>query len=154
MSFWKILLVVAGSAVLGAEGAAKPNVIVIVSDDAGYNEFSMHGTKLFPTPRIDSIAANGVRFSNGYVSGSVCSPTRAGLLTGRYQCRFGHEFNIPPVYSDTNGLPLSETTVADVMRGAGYRTIALGKWHLGYEPKFHPMERGFTDYYGFLQGLI
>ena len=152
MSLWKILLVVAGSAMAAAGDAAKPNVIVIVSDDAGYNEFSMHGAKLFPTPRIDSIARNGVRFSNGYVSGAVCSPTRAGLLTGRYQNRFGHEFNIPPVYSDTNGLPLSETTVADVMRGAGYRTIALGKWHLGYAPKFHPMERGFADYYGFLQG--
>ena len=68
MSFWKILLVVAGFSMLGAEEVAKPNVIVIVSDDAGYNEFSMHGAKLFPTPRIDSIARNGVRFSNGYVS--------------------------------------------------------------------------------------
>lgn len=131
---------------------AKPNVVVIVSDDAGYAEFSMHGSKSFLTPRIDSIAANGVRFSSGYVSGTVCSPTRAGILTGRYQNRFGHEFNIPPAYSETNGLPLAETTLADVMKGAGYRTIALGKWHLGYAPKFHPMSRGFTDYYGFLQG--
>lgn len=129
-----------------------PNIVVIVSDDAGYNEFSMHGSTICPTPRIDSIAANGVRFSNGYVSGSVCSPTRAGLLTGRYQTFFGHEFNIPPVYSDENGLPLSETTIADGLHSTGYRTIALGKWHLGYAPKFHPMQRGFTDYYGFLQG--
>ena len=83
------------------EAAEKPNIIVIVSDDAGYNEFSMNGgNPLFPTPRIDSIAANGVRFSNGYVSGTVCSPTRAGLLTGRYQNRFGHEYNVPPVYSE------------------------------------------------------
>ncbi|MFN3151299.1 sulfatase-like hydrolase/transferase [Bremerella sp.] len=131
---------------------AKPNVVILFSDDAGYNEFSLHGAELFPTPRINSIATNGVRFTNGYVSGTVCSPSRAGLLTGRYQNRFGHEFNIPPVYSDSNGLPLEETTIADVMKQAGYQTVALGKWHLGYAPKFHPMERGFTDFYGFLQG--
>ncbi|MEZ6143131.1 MAG: sulfatase-like hydrolase/transferase [Zavarzinella sp.] len=130
----------------------RPNIIIILSDDAGYNEFSAHGSKLFPTPRIDSIAKNGVMCTQGYVSGTVCSPTRAGLLTGRYQNRFGHEFNIPPVYSETNGLSLEETTIADVLKQAEYRTIALGKWHLGYAPKFHPMERGFTDYFGFLQG--
>jgi arylsulfatase A-like enzyme len=133
--------------------ADKPNIIVIISDDAGYNEFSMNGgNPLFPTPRIDSIAKNGVRFTNGYVSGTVCSPTRAGLLTGRFQNRFGHEFNVPPVYSEDNGLSLNETTIADVLQSAEYRTIALGKWHLGYAPKFHPMQRGFTDFYGFLQG--
>ena len=132
--------------------ADKPNIVVLLSDDAGYHEFSMQGSKTIPTPRIDSIARNGVRFTNGYVSGCVCSPTRAGLLTGRYQQRFGHEFNIPPAYSETNGLPLSETLLPAVLQPAGYRTIALGKWHLGYAPKFHPLERGFTDYYGFLQG--
>lgn len=132
-------------------GQDKPNIIWIVSDDCGYHDFSMHGSDT-PTPNIDSIAANGVRFTNGYVSGSVCSPTRAGLLTGRYQQHFGHEFNIPPQYSEENGLPLSETLLPAVLKDAGYRTIALGKWHLGYAPKFHPMERGFTDYYGFLQG--
>jgi arylsulfatase A-like enzyme len=74
------------------------------------------------------------------------------LLTGRYQNRFGHEFNIPPAYSESNGLSLKETTIADVLKSAGYRTIALGKWHLGYAPKFHPLSRGFANYYGFLQG--
>ena len=132
--------------------AAKPNIVVILSDDAGYNEFSLNGSKTIRTPRIDSIGQAGVRFTNGYVSGTVCSPSRAGLLTGRYQQRFGHEFNIPPAYSETNGLPLSETLLPAVLKPVGYRTIALGKWHLGYAPKFHPMERGFTDYYGFLQG--
>jgi arylsulfatase A-like enzyme len=140
------------SAVAADAGSQSPNIVVIVSDDCGYNEFSMQGATLFPTPRIDSLAANGVRFSNGYVSGAVCSPTRAGLLTGRYQQRFGHEFNIPPVYSEVNGLPSTETTLADVLKAAGYRTIALGKWHLGYAPPFHPLSRGFDDYYGFLQG--
>lgn len=135
-----------------AERPAKPNIVVLLSDDAGYHEFGMNGSTTIPTPRIDSIAKSGVRFTQGYVSGSVCSPTRAGLLTGRYQQRFGHEFNIPPAYSESNGLPLTETTMADVLKSAGYRTIALGKWHLGYAPKFQPLERGFTDYYGFLQG--
>lgn len=141
---------VAGAAL--SDAAPKPNIVVILSDDAGYNEFSMNGSKSIQTPRIDSIGKSGVRFTNGYVSGTVCSPSRAGLLTGRYQQRFGHEFNIPPAYSETNGLPLSETLLPAVLKPAGYRTIALGKWHLGYAPKFHPMERGFTDYYGFLQG--
>ncbi|MFO1528342.1 MAG: sulfatase-like hydrolase/transferase [Kiritimatiellia bacterium] len=135
-----------------APAADRPNIVVLLSDDAGYHEFSMQGSKTIPTPRIDSIAKSGVYFSNGYVSGCVCSPTRAGLLTGRYQQRFGHEFNIPPVYSETNGLSLDETTLPAVLQPAGYRTIAIGKWHLGYAPKFHPLERGFTDYYGFLQG--
>ncbi|PQO39723.1 sulfatase [Bremerella cremea] len=130
----------------------KPNIVLLFSDDAGYHEFSLHGADRFPTPRIDSIAQNGVMFTNGYVSGTVCSPSRAGLLTGRYQNRFGHEFNIPPVYSETNGLHLDETLLPAVLKEAGYRTIALGKWHLGYAPQFHPMSRGFTDYYGFLQG--
>ena len=125
---------------------SRPNIVVILSDDAGYNEFSMQGSTTIPTPRIDSIARTGVRFSNGYVSGTVCSPSRAGLLTGRYQQRFGHEYNIPPAYSEQNGLPLSETLLPAALTPAGYRTIALGKWHLGYAPKFHPMERGFTDY--------
>lgn len=129
----------------------KPNMIVILSDDAGYHDFSMQGGET-ATPRIDALADSGVRCTNGYVSGCVCSPSRAGLLTGRYQQRFGHEFNIPPRYSETNGLPLSEKLLPAMLQEAGYRTIALGKWHLGYAPKFHPLERGFTDYYGFLQG--
>jgi arylsulfatase A-like enzyme len=133
-----------------AEPVRPPNVVVIVSDDAGYADFSMHGG--FPTPRIDSIAAEGIRFTDAYVSGCVCSPTRAGLLTGRYQQRFGHETNIPPVLSERNGLPLTETTFADRMRAGGYRTAAIGKWHLGYAPTFHPLSRGFDEFYGFLQG--
>jgi arylsulfatase A-like enzyme len=142
---------VAASPLFASSGPA-PNIVVIVSDDAGFNEFSIHGSTLFKTPRIDSIARDGVHFTNGYTSGAVCSPTRAGLLTGRYQNRFGHEFNIPPVYSETNGLSLEETTLPEVLAAHNYQTIALGKWHLGYAPQFHPLSRGFSDYYGFLQG--
>lgn len=151
MTKHSITLLIAVLFALPIAAADKPNIIWIISDDAGYNDFSMHGSKT-PTPRIDSIGKRGVRFTNGYVSGATCSPTRAGLITGRYQQRFGHEKNIPPVYSETNGLPLSETTLPNVLKANGYRTIAMGKWHLGYAPKFHPMQRGFTDYYGFLQG--
>ncbi|MDP6537933.1 MAG: sulfatase-like hydrolase/transferase [Planctomycetota bacterium] len=133
-------------------GQRPPNVIVILSDDAGYADFSFQGSGEAATPHIDSIAAGGVRCTNGYVSASVCSPSRAGLLTGRYQQRFGHDRNIPPAYSETNGLPVEEVTLADALRAVGYRTIALGKWHLGYAPHFHPLSRGFDDYYGFLQG--
>ena len=143
-------LVVAAAAPAVSHGS-KPNIIVIVSDDAGYADFSLQGGKHFPTPHIDSIAANGARFTNGYVSAPVCSPSRAGLITGRYQQRFGHELNI--LTADPNiGLPLSEKTLADAMKAAGYRTIAVGKWHLGSGPQFHPLERGFDDFYGFLSG--
>ena len=130
----------------------RPHIVVIVSDDAGYLDFSVQGSDEIATPRIDSIAADGVRFTDGYVSGPVCSPSRAGLMTGRYQQRFGHELNIPPRFSEENGLPLTERTIADEMKAAGYRTIALGKWHLGYADKFHPLSRGFEHYWGFLQG--
>lgn len=145
-----LLATVLAASARADERPRRPNVVVIVSDDAGYDDFSMHGG--FPTPRIDSIAARGVRFSDGYVSGCVCSPTRAGLMTGRYQQRFGHETNFPPVVSERNGLPLAEKTFADRMRAGGYRTIAIGKWHLGYTPAFHPLSRGFDTFHGFLQG--
>ncbi|MEZ6037995.1 MAG: sulfatase-like hydrolase/transferase [Planctomycetota bacterium] len=145
-------LVAQDQATTTAAAPKRPHVIVIVSDDAGYADFSVHGARDIETPRIDSIAEGGVRCTQGYVSGSVCSPTRAGLMTGRYQQRFGHEKNIPPQWSEENGLPLDERTFADDMLAAGYGTVALGKWHLGYADHFHPQSRGFEHYYGFLQG--
>src|SRR5687767_8237660 len=132
-----------------AAAAEKPNVIVILCDDVGYGEFGFQGNKQIPTPNIDSIAANGVRFTNGYVSGPYCSPTRAGLLTGRYQTRFGHEFNGGGgAGAGAFGLPLTETTIADRMKALGYATAAVGKWHLGGPPRFLPMQRGFDAFYG------
>lgn len=132
-----------------------PNVIVIISDDMGYADIGCHGCKDIATPHIDSIAANGVRFTNGYVSCPVCSPTRAGLATGRYQQRFGHEFNTGPPpggLRENVGLPLSEVTIANVMKSAGYVTGAVGKWHLGMLPHFHPFKRGYDEFFGFLHG--
>lgn len=137
-----------------ALGDNKPNIIVIVSDDQGYAELGCQGCKDTPTPNIDSIAKNGVRFTNGYVSCPVCSPTRAGLLTGRYQQRFGHEFNPGPAnVADTQfGLPLTETTLAARLKTAGYKTGIVGKWHLGYNEPYWPINRGFDEFFGFLGG--
>ena len=127
----------------------KPNVIIFLADDEGYGELGCQGNKEIPTPHIDSIAKNGVRFTQGYVSGTYCSPTRAGLLTGRYQTRFGHEFN-PGGSRATAGLPVSEKTLADRLKALGYATCAVGKWHLGEAPEFRPMKRGFDEFYGTL----
>ncbi len=134
--------------------ARKPNILVVVGDDMGYADVGVHGCKDIPTPHIDSLATRGVRFSSGYVSGPYCSPTRAGLMTGRYQQRFGHEFNPgPPGEGNLHiGLPVDETTLADRLGEAGYICGMVGKWHLGHAPKFHPMARGFTSYFGFLGG--
>ena len=126
----------------------KPNILMIVGDDMGYADVGFHGCKDIPTPNLDALAASGVRFTNGYVSGPYCSPTRAGLMTGRYQERFGHEFNP----NGPNGLPLTETTVADRLKAAGYVTGAVGKWHLGAQPAMHPQKRGFDEFFGFLGG--
>ena len=127
---------------------AKPNILFIVGDDMGYADVGFHGCKDIPTPNLDALAAAGVRFTSGYVSGPYCSPTRAGLLTGRYQNRFGHEFNP----SGGQGLPLSETTIANRLKAAGYATGLVGKWHLGSMPAMQPQQRGFDEFFGFLGG--
>jgi len=139
---------------LFAAEAKKPNILVIVADDLGYGELSIQGNPQIPTPNIDSLAKNGVRFTSGYVSGPYCSPTRAGLMTGRYQQRFGHEFNPGPAQQASAGfgLSLKEKTLGNYFKEAGYATGWFGKSHLGYEPQFHPLERGFDEYFGFLGG--
>jgi arylsulfatase A-like enzyme len=132
-----------------AGGKRQPNILVIVADDMGYADVGFHGCKDIPTPHLNDLAKRGVRFTSGYVSGPYCSPTRAGLLTGRYQTRFGHEFN--PGGGDA-GLPVSQTTFANYFRAAGYVTGLVGKWHLGSAQQFHPQERGFDEFFGFLGG--
>lgn len=132
-----------------AHAARKPNVVIFLADDLGYGELGFQGNREIPTPNIDSIANSGTRFTQGYVSGPYCSPTRAALLTGRYQTRFGHEFNEGGNRAQF-GLPVTETTIADRLKAAGYATCAVGKWHLGYQPRFRPMQRGFDEFYGTL----
>jgi arylsulfatase A-like enzyme len=117
-----------------AAAPVKPNVLVIIADDLGYGELGCQGfTQQIPTPNIDSIARNGVRFTSGYVSGPYCSPTRAGLMTGRYQQRFGHEFNPGSAQTTPNsvGLSLQEKTIGDRLKEIGYSTGWFGKSHLG-----------------------
>jgi arylsulfatase A-like enzyme len=128
----------------------KPNLIVFLSDDVGYGEYGFQGNREIPTPNIDAIAKNGVRFTQGYVSGPYCSPTRAGLMTGRYQTRFGHEFNEggPMGTARGFGLPVEEKTIADRLKALGYATCAVGKWHLGGGPQFIATARGFDEFYG------
>jgi arylsulfatase A-like enzyme len=132
-----------------AAAPAKPNILFIVGDDMGYADVGFHGCKDIPTPNLDALAASGVRCTSGYVSGPYCSPTRAGLLTGRYQTRFGHEFN--PSGTDA-GLPLGEKTIADRLRASGYATGLVGKWHLGSGAEYQPQRRGFDEFFGFLGG--
>lgn len=136
-----------------AADAARPNVLIIVSDDQGYADAGFQGSKDVATPHLDALAKSGVRCTSGYVSHSFCSPTRAGLLTGRYQQRFGHENN--PVYDpldEKEGLPLSERLLPEFMKDAGYATGWVGKWHLGASPAHTPWKRGFDETFGFIGG--
>jgi len=136
-----------------AQNTRRQNVILILADDLGYADLGFQGSKDIPTPNLDRLAKGGVRFTNGYVSHPFCSPTRAGIMTGRYQQRFGHEQNME--YNPRNaiaGLPTSETTLPQLLSEAGYATGVIGKWHLGAAPHFHPLKRGFREQFGFIGG--
>jgi len=129
----------------------KPNVIVILADDLGNHDLGVQGGSDILTPNIDSIAKSGVRCTQAYVSCPYCSPTRAGLNTGRYQTRYGHEFNEPAqAQRDSFGLPLSEKTIANRFKDLGYATGAIGKWHLGYTLDRRPTARGYDEFFGTL----
>lgn len=135
----------------GTEVERLPNVVFVFADDLGIGDVGVYGSTVIATPHIDALAASGIRFSQGYVSHPVCSPSRAGLLTGRYQQRHGWEFN--PAGRDTDsGMSLQETTFADAMHARGYATGMVGKWHLGYSEPYHPNSRGFDEYFGVLAG--
>ena len=133
--------------------AAKPNVVLIFVDDLGYNDVSFNGATDITTPNIDRIATEGIIFSNGYVAQSICTASRAGLLTGRYPARIGIDGNLAYMpYDKSYGLPLDEKTIATHLRGAGYRTGIVGKWQLGAAWHFNPLNRGFDYFFGFLGG--
>lgn len=131
----------------------KPNLIVILTDDQGYADVGFNGSSDIRTPNIDRIAKGGIKFTNGYVTYAVCGPSRAGLLTGRYQDRFGFGRNpvIDP-YDKTSGLPLDESMISEVLQPVGYTSGVIGKWHMGTHPQFRPNKRGFDYFYGFLSG--
>jgi len=151
--FLFVLLALAPMSLRAAD--RKPNFLILLSDDAGYADFSFQ-EKCAPelkavTPALDKLAGEGARFTDAYVSGCVCSPSRAGLLTGRYQQRFGHEQNIPAGYMK-GGLPLDEKLMGDQLKPLGYASGIVGKWHLGYPEAYWPGKRGFDQSYIFLQG--
>ena len=136
---------------LGAQ-ARKTNIVLIVADDLGYGETGAQGNGQIPTPHIDSIARDGVRFTSGYVTAPVCAPSRAGMLSGRHQKRFGWNINVMPHVpgGSDHGIPASERLLPEVLRDAGYATGMVGKWHLGARADFHPLENGFGSFFGYL----
>lgn len=135
------------------DSPSPPNLVLILADDLGYADVGFNGCTDIPTPNIDRIAKEGVIFSNGYVTWAACGPSRAGMITGRYQDRFGFSRNPLFAPNDPNmGLPLSEQTLPEALQQANYKSVAIGKWHLGAHPTQRPLERGFTDFFGFLTG--
>ncbi|MFW6103953.1 MAG: sulfatase-like hydrolase/transferase [Bacteroidota bacterium] len=133
----------------------KPNVIIIMADDLGYGDLSCYGSEYIQTPNIDSLSEHGLTFTDYHSNSSVSTPTRAALLTGRYQQRSGLE-GVIYVRGETRqtGMAPSEITFADVLKDAGYTTGIMGKWHLGYKKKFNPVHQGFDEFYGYLSGNI
>jgi len=127
--------------------SAQPNLVIFYADDLGWGELGCQGNSQIPTPHIDAIARDGVRFTNGYVAATYCSPSRAGLMTGRYPTRFGHEFNS---VANRTGLRLDQVTLAERLRSLGYATACVGKWHLGGGLEYRPTRRGFDEFFGTL----
>ena len=140
--------------IFSLNAADKPNIILIMADDMGYGELGCTGHPTFKTPVLDKLAREGLRLTDFHSNGAVCSPTRAALMTGRYQNRSGIEGVVTAAKHRHTGLPLKETTMAEALKGAGYKTAMFGKWHLGYESKFNPVNQGFDKFHGFVSGNI
>lgn len=138
----------------------KPNIVLLFTDDAGYADFGFHGSKVIKTPHLDKLAKEGMLFKQAYVSDPTCGPSRAGLMTGKYQQRFGFEENNVPGYMSANsaadgaemGIPVDQVTMGQYLQQQGYATAFYGKWHIGGADKFHPTKRGFDEFYGFRGG--
>jgi arylsulfatase A-like enzyme len=153
---WMLVVIILVSFVeLGPQALAKPNIIFIVADDLGYGDVGFHGCQDIATPHLDALAASSVRFSDGYVTAPVCGPSRAALLSGIYHERLSWAGNPAPITEANRkqqGLPVDVATLADHLRTLGYATGLVGKWHLGEEERFHPLRRGFEEFFGFLGG--
>lgn len=144
-------LAAAGTAAFAA-ARRKPNIILILADDLGYGDIGCYGG--IRTPNLDRLAAGGIRFTDFHSSGAVCSPTRAGLMTGRYQQRAGIPDVITAANNRDHGMSTSEITFPKLLQKAGYRTAIFGKWHLGYLPKFNPVHHGFDEFRGYVSGNV
>ncbi|HNS86081.1 MAG TPA: sulfatase-like hydrolase/transferase, partial [Parvularculaceae bacterium] len=136
----------------GCAGAAnavgeKPNIVIILADDLGYGDIGANGAQKIRTPHIDAIARRGVNFTQFYASANVCSPSRAGLMTGRYPIRSGLAYDVIGA-DDSRGLPAAEETLGELARRAGYATKFIGKWHLGKFPDYLPLKHGFDEFFG------
>lgn len=156
-SFIRITLLAFITVLTSQVDAAKPNFVIIMADDLGYGDISCYGNKRIHTPAIDSLAKHGLRFTDFHSSGAVCSPTRAGLMTGRYQQRAGVPGVIvadPKGAAHPHGLQDSEHTLAGLFTGAGYETAIFGKWHLGYYKKYNPVRHGFKHFRGYISGNV
>ena len=134
----------------------KPNIILILTDDQGWADVGFNGAIDITTPNLDRLAKEGVIFNNGYVSHPYCSPSRVGILTGRYQARSGHDCNPPntKVNEEAVGIPQSEKMISEALKKRNYHTGAIGKWHVGNHSDLHPLAQGFDEWFGFLGGSI
>jgi len=156
-----LALLIGGAAHAAPAGKnTRPNIVLLLADDAGYADFGFQGSRDMKTPNIDRLAASGTIFEQAYVAHPTCGPSRAALLTGKYPQRFGYEHNNVPglmspngkLVDDDMGLPLSQVTMARRLRDLGYRTGLIGKWHQGNADQYHPLRRGFDEFYGFRGG--
>jgi arylsulfatase A-like enzyme len=156
----KLILFLIVCVTISCYSQKKPNIIFLFSDDAGYADFGFQGSTVMKTPNLDKLSKEGVKFTQGYATDATCGPSRAGLITGKYQQKFGYqEINVPGYMSknskylgDDMGLPLNQKTIADYLKNLGYKSAVYGKWHLGNADRFHPLKRGFDEFYGFRGG--
>lgn len=150
-------IIAASLVVLPAVAKRPPNIIVIMVDDMGSGGLSCYDNEHFKTPEIDQLAADGLLLSDFHSNGAVCSPTRAALLTGRYQQRSGCHVVVsadPKSKDHSRGLPAAEWTMSEALKEGGYATAIFGKWHIGYKPEFNPLRHGFDQFNGFISGNI
>jgi len=150
-TFTSLLLLFFLASVSQAQATRKPNVVFILVDDMGYADLSSFGSKDIRTPNIDRLAKEGVKLTQAYSNGPVCTPTRAAFITGRYQQRAGLEWALTPDMKDA-GLPAEEGSIARMLKNNGYATALMGKWHLGSEPEFLPARHGFDEFFGIIGG--
>ncbi len=153
----KSTLVLLLTLVAATAQADRPNIVLIMADDLGYADVGFNGSTDIKTPQLDQLAKNGATFTSAYVAHPFCGPSRMGMMTGRYPHEFGAPFNLPGTGNGNEeyyrqGIDVNETLISTVLQSAGYYTGAIGKWHMGTEPQYHPNNRGFDDYYGFLGG--
>jgi len=138
----------------GSEAVERPNIIVIMADDLGYGDLGCYGSRIIKTPNIDALAEGGMKFTDYHSNGPVCSPTRAALLTGRYQQRCGIEGVVTAAKHRHTGMALKEVTFAEVLKKRGYTTGIFGKWHVGYSVEFNPVRQGFDEFIGYVSGNV